>query len=242
MPDDTPFGGFNSRDKLIPVPETFFAQVLPHIQDVAALKVALWAMWAIQQRSGEYRYLSRTDFAQDAALIDSLNRLNDAPAAETLDNALAALVDLGMLLKTVFSHGDNPPETLYFIHSERGAAAKAAIEQGQYVPQPNQQMTILPPRPNIYRLYEQEIGPLTPMIAEGLQDLENDYPPAWLPDAIRVAAEAQAKNLRYIRAVLEGWRKEGKQDDQITRGHESQQYDGSERRVFGGSDAAWIEQ
>ncbi len=64
--------------------------------------------------------------------------------------------------------------------------------------------------PNIFRLYEENIGPLTPMIADELTEAEQTYPPAWIEEAIRIAVENNKRNLRYIFAILERWRREGK--------------------------------
>jgi DnaD/phage-associated family protein len=80
------------------------------------------------------------------------------------------------------------------------------------------------------------------MIADGLKDIENDYPSAWLPEAIRVAAEQQAKNLKFIRAVLERWRKEGRTDHEITGRHGPESTDGDGGQRLGGRYADWIDQ
>jgi len=198
-------------------------------------------MWAVQQREGDYRYLTRTDFANAEALQAGLTAARpDADPAETLDDALTRAVTRGALLCEQIHDVDGSRQTLYFMNTERGREAAAAIAEGRYTVAEN--VEILPPRPNIYRLYEQEIGPITPMIADGLKDLEREYPATWLPEAVRIAAERQAKHLKFIRSVLERWRKEGKTTDEITTGHGSQQdvRDGRER--FGGRYADWLDQ
>jgi len=63
-------------------------------------------------------------------------------------------------------------------------------------------------RPNIFGIYEQEIGPLTPMIAEALGEAV-DTDGDWVEKAVREAAEAGARNWKYINAILMRWRKEG---------------------------------
>ena len=62
---------------------------------------------------------------------------------------------------------------------------------------------------NVFTLYEQNIGPLTAMISDGLKDLEKDYGPAWVCEAISKAAEAGARRLDYIRAVLKNRKENG---------------------------------
>jgi DNA replication protein len=76
----------------------------------------------------------------------------------------------------------------------------------------------LAPEPaNIFRLYEENIGPLTPMLAEALREAEREYPPAWLEDAIRIAVKNNKRNWNYIQAILRRWQREGR-DERKDRG------------------------
>lgn len=64
-------------------------------------------------------------------------------------------------------------------------------------------------RPNVFQLYEDNIGPLTPLIAERLKDAEESYPDSWLNDAIDQAVVNNARSWRYIETIfkiLEGER------------------------------------
>ncbi len=65
------------------------------------------------------------------------------------------------------------------------------------------------PLPNIYTLYEENIGGITPLIADDLRDAEQRYPPEWVREAFREAAELNKRNWRYIRRILERWEAEG---------------------------------
>lgn len=62
---------------------------------------------------------------------------------------------------------------------------------------------------NVFRLYESNIGPLTPIIADGLKDAERDYGPLWVCDAIKTSAEAGGRSLKYILAVLRNRKENG---------------------------------
>jgi len=63
---------------------------------------------------------------------------------------------------------------------------------------------------SVYSVYEANIGPLTPMIADALDDAESEYPLPWILDAIQIAVERNARNWRYIEAILRRWQAEGK--------------------------------
>ncbi len=63
-----------------------------------------------------------------------------------------------------------------------------------------------------FALYESNIGPLTPMIADALQDAEKTYPPDWIKDAIALAVENNKRNWRYCETILKRWQAGGKDD------------------------------
>ena len=70
----------------------------------------------------------------------------------------------------------------------------------------------MPERPNIYQLYEANIGALTGIIADHLKDAERDYPDGWVEEAITLAVEHEKRSWKYIQGILERWRKEGKRE------------------------------
>ncbi len=65
-------------------------------------------------------------------------------------------------------------------------------------------------RPNIFILYEQNIGLLTPPIADELRQAEQTYPAGWIEEAFREAVSLNKRSWRYIRAILERWRTQGR--------------------------------
>jgi DnaD/phage-associated family protein len=66
-------------------------------------------------------------------------------------------------------------------------------------------------RPNVYTLYEQNIGLLTPIVAEKLQEAEGHYPVEWINAAFEEAVLNNKRNWRYIERILERWTVEGRQ-------------------------------
>ena len=61
-------------------------------------------------------------------------------------------------------------------------------------------------------LYEGHIGVLTPMIADALREAEDTYPPSWIEDAFKIAVENNARNWRYVSAILNRWQVEGRDE------------------------------
>lgn len=205
------FAGFPAgKARLTSLPAAFFSDLLPLIDDLAELKLTLYAFWAIQQREGRFRFLLRQDFAQADDLMRGLEKAAGQPADDALDAALARACERGTLLSAdVVLEGQ--PERLYFINTEVGRKAQELIERGAWRrSEAGQAVEIMPERPNIFHLYEANIGPLTPMIAETLKDAEREYPADWLEEAVRIAVEANARSWRFIQAVLDRWKKEGR--------------------------------
>ena len=66
-------------------------------------------------------------------------------------------------------------------------------------------------RPNIFVLYEQNIGLLTPMIASQLEDAADHYPAEWIEAAFSEAVQRNKRNWKYINAILRRWETEGRQ-------------------------------
>lgn len=66
-------------------------------------------------------------------------------------------------------------------------------------------------RPNIFILYEQNIGLLSPLIADELKEAAEQYPIEWIEAAFREAVLHNKRKWSYIRAILRRWETEGRQ-------------------------------
>lgn len=207
------FPGFpDGKLRSTPVPNLFFSDLLPAIDNLDELKVTLYAFWALTQREGKTRYLRRVDFLQDPVLLKGM-----APTEQLATDAILDGIERAVA-RGVFLHvtieGARGEEDLYFLNTEKGRAAVDGISRGEWRPSPDDEepITLLIERPNIFVLYEQNIGPLTPMIADELRDAENTYPPQWIEEAIREAVANNKRKWRYVQAILERWRQEGRGD------------------------------
>jgi DnaD/phage-associated family protein len=67
-------------------------------------------------------------------------------------------------------------------------------------------------RPNIFRLYEENVGPLTPLMADVLREAEKVYPVNWLEEAFSIAVQRNARSWRFVEAVLKRWKEEGRDE------------------------------
>lgn len=206
------FNGFpDGKVRLVHVPATFFSELLPEINDLSVLKLALYFFWRLDRMEGSFRFLKRTDLSSDELFMKSLSgRASESEAA--LDQALEKAVLQGILLRADLAAGSET-QALFFLNSPKGRAAVEAIRQGQWRPTGNQPpVSLIQDRPNIFRLYEENIGPLTPMIADTLRDAEREYAANWIEDAVRIAVKNNVRRWVYIEAILRSWKEEGRDE------------------------------
>lgn len=201
------------------MPDLFFIDLLPQIDDLAELKLTVYFFWLLNEQEGSLRFVRGEDMRRDEILLQSLNLESDlrSPLA-TLEDALERAVARNTLLRLdveTDTEIDTIVEDWYFLNTTKGRQAVAAIRQGQLATLQSivpQDARLHVERPNIFVLYEQNIGLMTAMIADQLRDLEKSYPPAWIVDALEIAVLNNKRHLNYIRAILRRWETEGKDE------------------------------
>ena len=202
-----PFAGFtDGKMRLTRLPAQFFSDLLPEIDDLGELKVTLYALWFLERMEGKARFLTDEDFTGEARLLKDLGE-------DGLKDALERAVQRGTFLRVMVKDAEEE-EALYFLNSPRGRAAVQAIQRGAWNPLEGERagVSLEVERPNIFRLYEQNIGPLTPLIGEVLQEAEQTYPQAWIEEAFRIAVEKNVRRWKYIEAILKSWQEEGRDE------------------------------
>src|SRR5215813_5392109 len=141
------FKGFTESESFTELPDSFFQQLLKEIDDAAELKVTLYFLWRVEHMDGPFRALSRMDFNVKALGL----------SAEEIKSGLEKAVRRGSLLKV-----QQEAMVYFLLNSPRGRAGVEAIQKGKWNPVSAHPME----RPNIFRLYEENIGPLTPLVAD----------------------------------------------------------------------------
>jgi len=195
------FKGFTESETFSQIPDSFFHHILKDINDAAELKVTLYLIWRVEHMESSFRALSRMDFnVKDLGL-----------PAEEITHGLEKAVQRGTLLKV-----QRDSAVYFLLNSPRGRATAQAMENGKWNPKTG---TAVPPieRPNIFRLYEENIGPLTPLIADALKDAEETYSPEWIAETIDLAVRNNKRSWRYCEAILKRWKEEGRGEKQDRR-------------------------
>ncbi len=201
------FPGFPQRMRFTPLPNVFFSQLLPKIDDIAELKATLHIFWTLYQRRGYPKFVTYGELLGDKALMKGIGD------GEALCHGLERAVNRGTLLHLILDR-EEKREDLYFLNTEADREAVAKIERGEIslgaLPRREPYLETQEP-PNIFILYEENIGMLTPMIAEELKEAERLYPASWIESAFKEAVTRNKRSWRYISRILERWASEGKE-------------------------------
>jgi DNA replication protein len=208
-----PFSGFPARSEVTPIPNLFFTGVMPKIDGVAELKTILHVFWLLSRRRGYPQFVTYNELLSDPVLMGGIG-VGTKPKDEVLHLALEQAVQHGVMLHLRLDR-DEQPEDVYFINSEAAKETITKIQQGDFP-----QLVLAPKKgevaetapPDIFGLYEQNIGMLTPMIAEELQEAEKLYPADWIESAFKEAVSLNKRSWKYIARILERWAVEGRDD------------------------------
>ncbi len=196
----------------IRIPEQFFRHILLDISNLNELKLTLYIFWRLEGMEGPFRYLRFSDLMNDSRLVESIAR--DAEKARSaMETALNRAVKHGAILQAEIIK-NKEKDKIICLNSPRGRAAVAAIKKGEWrvIDRLNQSIEIYTEHPNIFQLYEANIGPLTPLMADTLRDAEKTYQADWIEDAFRIAVEHNKRNWHYIEAILRRWQDGGRND------------------------------
>ena len=195
MPNRQPSNSQKETD-IVSLPDAFFTGTLGGIQDLAELKTVLYVAY-LSLRKQDPRHPDIVGVTYDELKAETL-RLSVELGEETLRRALDSAVEHGTLVHSTL----NINGVLEGVYSLTDPAYRG--HQPQAV--------------NIFALYEQNIGMITPMIAEELKEAEKLYPSRWIEEAFKEAAVLNKRSWKYIARILERWASEGKDSGEY-KGH-----------------------
>lgn len=185
-------------------PGDFFSGFLPVIDDLDELKLILIL----------FKYGRDTDNKNAIFSIESL--IHDPDLLMLYDNDIERIVSVinksinrKSLIEIINLEDD---QRFLILNTPDGRAIKEKILTGLLTSDDvmNLHLKGFSLRPNIFRIYEENIGPLTPMISDILIDAEKRYPGDWIQEAIQLSLKRNVRNWNYVQAILDTWLKEGK--------------------------------
>ena len=105
-----PFSGFPQKMRLTPLPNIFFSQLLPQIDDITELKVTLHLFWVLYGKRGYPKFVTYGELLGDRLLMMGLG--SEAALRSGLEGAVGrgTIIDLNLE-----QHGRT--EKLYFLNT-----------------------------------------------------------------------------------------------------------------------------
>ncbi|MDO8750756.1 MAG: DnaD domain protein [Dehalococcoidia bacterium] len=202
--------GFTRGARYTPVPLSLLGPLLQEIQSLSELKCTLRLLGLVHQRRSQRLWVTLAELLADPVLLNGLAG-EPGGALQAIPQGITKAVDRGTLLQLTQRPGD-PSHTLLLVNDEPGRQALAQLQtqantpQSEMLPQGDSEQD----RPTIFSLYEENIGTLTPLLAEELQEAERSYPWPWIQEAFKEAVSLNRRSWRYIARILERWDTEGK--------------------------------
>jgi len=208
------FDGFPKKMDFTPIPNTFINNVMTEISDIGELKVMLYIMEALYNKKGLPRFVAYSELLGDSNLMHCLKQNFSNP-----ENELKEALRLATERKTILCLSMGQDDTivdLFFLNTEADKQSIEKIKNGA-IKIPGIKTRVISPiiiqnPSNIFALYEENIGMLTPIIADELKEAQKIYSETWIEDAIKEAVKQNARKWSYVTAVLERWAKEGRSD------------------------------
>ncbi len=208
------FTGFPTKMQFTPLPDFFFSALLPQISDITELKVTLHILRTLYHKRGYPRFVTLSELVGDKSLMSSLKE-GSAPPKEALSHALGMASKRGTFLQVTADKGGETEE-VYFLNTERDKEVVVKIQNNELQLAGLKAVKPAPvdteEQPDIFTDYEENIGMITPRVADELSEAEKLYPKTWINEAIKEAALRNKRNWPYIAAILERWSTEGRSD------------------------------
>jgi len=210
-PKDTIYKGFPRKVRYVPVPAPLLESLLEEIDDLGELKCTLRVIAMLHVKKGHPRFVTLGELQADRTLTRSLGQDGDS-ASQSIEQGMAKAVRRGTIaVASVEESGAR--QQLFTLNTEVNRTTLEKIAEGatQVSPLPVSEPWVEPEdTPNIFALYEQNVGMLSPMIADELREAEELYPVEWISEAIREAVGLNKRSWRYISRILERWEHEGR--------------------------------
>ena len=195
------FSGFAAGRAAVSLPAQFFADLLPLIDDEAELRVTLAVLYATAVLKGPLRAVTAARLGVDVSLLASLQHCG---GPGMLIPALERAAARGAILILSLADGG----LLCFANDAAGRRSFDRVRTGARLLPPGLALASVPSERDrslvvsAAAVYEAEIGPITPAVADALSAACERYGEGPLVDALRAAALGNVRRWSYVIAIL----------------------------------------
>ena len=190
----------------VSVPESFFTQIMPVVRDIVELKVILYIFHCLSQKATNPAFVTHNELLSSGPSFLLLTK-------EDFLKALKSAVKDGAFLHSNLGLKNKHQDT-FLANTESNKEIIEQIKRGELslkdVSDITEEEQVRHPSLNIFVLYEQNIGMITPILSDELKAATELYPAQWIEEAFKEAVLLNKRSWRYIARILERWAREGK--------------------------------
>ena len=197
---------------MIPFPVQLFTEILPRLHNESQLRATLYTWYAIMSKGSGQRYVYLSQLLTDPVLLSWFTHLGGKNGIQRgLDQSCREGIFLQLQIgeddKILAPNDESGARLITDMKSESVAHHNQSRDSS---PETNYERTVVS---NVVEKYENEIGMLTPVIADMIAIAEQMYPTTWILEALDIAAQSNARSWKYVAAILARWKNEGKNND-----------------------------
>lgn len=197
------------------IPARLLTDLLSRIDSLAETRLTLYCYQQIGRLSGQSAWLRARDLRSDPVLLNLMSGLSELHSPrKVLDDALEKALVRNALLGLELPGADGEPDDkALFPNTEAGRRLRAEMDAAGTAVRGNGSV---PPIARLaesepFRLYHQNFGLLTPVLADQLRSLIEEFPLSWVCEAMEIAIARNKKALAYVKAILNRWEREARE-------------------------------
>lgn len=205
--------GFPRGVQFTPVPNPLLASLLEEIDSLDELKVVLRTIHGLHKQRKVPASIGFDDLFSDRTVAAMLNASGDE-LESIVEDAIESAADRGILL--VVSEETDQQRICLNTEPVRRALVRDGIDistKYRKTAETWPDTEAAQPKQDAVTFYEQNIAPVTALIAENIHAALEEHPEDEVLLAIRYAAEANARSWNYIAAILRRWATEGRPEE-----------------------------
>jgi DNA replication protein len=207
------------EENSIHLAEALFRQIIEQTQDITQLKIILYVFYSLARQTNIPAFVTHNELLSSGPTLLNLSNGEFSKALQTVVKNGAFL-----LLKQADRQHD-----VYLADTMSNRDIIGQIERGERKLKESSDISIekepVQQPNNIFVLYEQNIGMITPMLSDELKAAAELYPAKWIEDAFKEAVLQNKRSWRYIARILERWTSEGKNSGAYRQGNKKDNTD-----------------
>tara|TARA_B110000014_G_C19999066_1_gene517684 strand:+ start:55 stop:735 length:681 start_codon:yes stop_codon:yes gene_type:complete len=198
-----------------PTPNSVFGKLLNQIDDINDLKFILRIIWMINQIKRVPKYLTIEEIMADKIVHAIISTKSDIAMHATCLSMIKNPQFSNLLICHEIGTSKSTSTVVAFNTTRNKTMLNKTqqLDKSDSVFQPDGDVSA--ESPNIFKLYEDNIGTLNPIIADELKIAETTYPNSWITSAFKESVLRNKRSWNYIKTILENWHREGKNDGRI---------------------------